>query len=485
MLAAGSGRRPTLLLLAALSLGTLLALSAGQVLADASLGNWTAVAGDSYVINTTALTLTGPGTSFTGLDDSGIATFTFGTVDIPSGATVSVQGTLPLELVALTSFTLGGTLEGNGASASDGVPSGAGQLGGPGGGNGGNGGLNPGSGPGGGGGASDAANGAGGGGFGGVGAAGGVLNSTGTAGAGGASYGDLLTGLEGGSGGGGSSGTEAPVEGGGGGGAIEIASLTGSITLNSGSVLSVSGGNGALGGEGASGGGSGGGILLEAHTITNDGDLSANGGDGGAGGCCGGGGAGGGGRIVELYNSAGGSGASTVAGGTSYLVVTGSTNGTSSGTEPDPTGDPGQVLLESPATSTSVTETPASPTVGGTETLAALVTASVGPSPSGSVVFSDSSGTLCTATLIPGSSSSTGSCSYRVTRSGADQVTATFDPTGPDAAGTAAATVSATIPIPTTGASSGEVALPLGTAALLLGLLLLSLAGLAGRRQRV
>ncbi|MGC2191650.1 MAG: hypothetical protein WA751_04895, partial [Candidatus Dormiibacterota bacterium] len=69
-----------------------------------------------------------------------------------------------------------------------------------------------------------------------------------------------------------------------------------------------------------------------------------------------------------------------------------------------------------------------------------------------------------------------------VTRSGTDQVTATFDPTGPDASGTAAATLGATIPI--TGASSGELPLPLGAAALLLGILLLSLAGFVRRRQQ-
>jgi hypothetical protein len=489
MLIAGSNRRLALGLGAGLSLGTLLALTAGPVLADASLGNWTAVSGDSYSINTSSLTLTGPGTSYLGQDDSGIATFTFGTVDIPSGATVAVTGTLPLEIVAQDSFTLGGTLAGNGISADWWGGTVVATSGGPGGGAGGTGGSSPGAGPGGGGVAGGGTtpeeyNGAGGGGFGGTGAAGGVYGAAGTAGSGGPSYGDLLTQLEGGSGGA-SASPSGPVSGGGGGGGIEIDSPTGTITLSSGSVLSANGGNGALGGNGASGGGSGGGILLEAHTITSDGAVSADGGDGGAGGCCGGGGAGGGGRVVELYNSASGSGTATASGGTSYLISYGSMTGTSTGaSEPDPTGDAGQVLLESPSTSTSVTETPASPTVGETATLGASVTASAGPSPSGSVVFSDSSGTLCTATLTAGSTESTGSCRYRVSKSGADQVTATFDPTGPDASGTAAATVSATVPIPTTGASSGEFALPLGGAALLLGILLLSVAGIVGRRRQ-
>ena len=482
MLVAGSKRRLTLGLGAALSLATLLALSAGPVLADPSLGNWTAVSGDSYQINTTSLTLTGPGTSFTGLDDSGIATFTFGTVDIPSGATVSVTGTLPLEIVAQVSFALGGTISGSGVSATDFGNTVGGPLGGPGGGNGGSGGVNAGSGPGGGGASSTGTDGGGGGGFGGAGAAGGV-DSSGTGGAGGATYGDVLTQLQGGSGGGGSSASSSPTEGGGGGGAIEIASLTGSITLSTGSVLSANGGSGAEAGQGASGGGSGGGILLEAYSIDNAGAVTVTGGNGGAGQCCGGGGAGGGGEIVAIYNSYAGAGSTTAAGGESYVEINGTASGSSTGTEPDPTGAAGQVLLESPSTTTTVTETPSSPSVGDTATLHASVTAAVGPVPTGSVVFSDSSGTLCTAALTPGVSSSTGSCTYRV-RSGNDAVTATFDPTGPDASGTAAVTLSATVPVPTTGASSGELALPLGAAALVLGTLLLLLAGAVDRRRQ-
>ncbi|MGC1185496.1 MAG: hypothetical protein WBA31_10180, partial [Candidatus Dormiibacterota bacterium] len=139
------GRRGRLaLLLGALPLGlALLMLSASPALADPSLGDWNPAAG-SYTINTTTLTLTGPGTSFVGQDDSGIATFTFGTVNIPTGATISASGDLPLELVANSSFTLAGTISGDGVSATEVTATGAGSAGGPGGGNGGPGGLNPG-----------------------------------------------------------------------------------------------------------------------------------------------------------------------------------------------------------------------------------------------------------------------------------------------------------------------------------------------------
>ncbi|MGC1185337.1 MAG: Ig-like domain repeat protein [Candidatus Dormiibacterota bacterium] len=460
------------LALCLLPLGPLLAR------ADTSLGDWNPGAG-SYTINTTTLTLTGPGTSYVGQDDSGIATFTFGEVDIPTGATVTVSGTLPLELVATTSFTLAGTISGDGDSAGNFSETPGGSPGGPGGGNGGEGGYDSGAVPAGapatsGGGypGLNSFSGAGGGAFGGIGAAGGY-DLTGATGLGGQpTYGDLLTELEGGSGGGG--GPEGG-DGGGGGGAIEVQSLTGSLSIAATGQLTADGGNGACGGTGESGGGSGGGILLEAHSYSNDGLVTADGGQG-RGGYYGGGGGGGGGRIVVLYNTLSSTGTTSAAGGLSYVAAG---CGTPAGTQPDPVGGTGQTLFESPTTTTSFTTSPTSPNSGSQATLAATVLAAVGPLPSGTVSFSDAAGTLCTATLSPGSSSSNGSCTYRAGEEGADQITASYDPSGPDASSTDAATVSnqAALPVavPTTGAAPGELTELLGIAALLAGVMVLSL----------
>ncbi len=454
---------------AAASVGTLLS---APVLADPSLGNWSPSAG-TYTINTTTLQLTGPATSFTGLDDSGIATFTFGVVDIPAGATITVSGSLPLAIIANTSFTSAGLIAGNGGSSTNFTATGTGSPGGPGGGAGGPGGLNGGSGAGGGGAASDSEEGAGGGGFGGAAAAGGV-SGAGTAGVGGLSYGDLLTELQGGSGGGGaSSDPNLPVDGGGGGGAIEIISLTGNITLSTGAAIDVNGGGGAVGGFGASGGGSGGGVLLEAYSITNNGTLSADGGDGGGGGCCGGGGAGGGGRIAEVYNTLSGTATNTVTGGTSYVRSTSSCCTTSTGTEPDPTGEVGSIDLLSPPTTTVGAASEASPAVGANETLNATVSTAAFPvPPTGSVVFSNSEGTLCTTGLSVGTTASTGSCSFTVRDGDSGPVTATFDPTGPYAVSSAAFTIGVTIPV--TGEDSGPLGMLSGAIALLAGLLLVA-----------
>jgi hypothetical protein len=446
--------------------------------ADTSLGDWNPAAG-SYQIDTTTLTLTGPGTSYVGQDDSGIATFTFGEVDIPTGATVTVSGTLPLELVATTSFTLAGSISGDGDNAGNFSETPGGNPGGPGGGNGGEGGYDPGSGSGGGGHpyAPNDFDGAGGGGFGGDGADGGV-DLGGTGAAGGGTYGDLLTELEGGSGGGGG---PRGGDGGGGGGAIEIQSLTGSISIAATGQLTVDGGNGACGGTGESGGGSGGGILLEAHSYSTQGLVSAQGGQG-RGGYYGGGGGGGGGRIVVLYNTLSSTGTTSAQGGLSYV---GGGCGTPAGTQPDPGGGVGQTLFESPATTTSFTASPTSPNSGSQGSLAATVSALVGPLPTGTVSFSDASGTLCTATLSPGSSSSTGTCTYRVGPAGPDQITATYDPSGPDASGTDAATVSnqAALAVPTTGAAPGFLTELLGIALLLGGVALISVGDMARRRR--
>jgi hypothetical protein len=464
------------------SLGSAAVLLSAPVLADPSLGNWSPAAG-AYTINTTTLQLTGPGTSFTGLDDSGVATFTFGTVDIPTGVTITVSGSLPLALVANTSFTSAGTIIGEGGSSTDFVATGSGSPGGPGGGAGGPGGLNAGSGSGAGGAASTTLNGAGGGGFGGTGAAGGVFGA-GTGGAGGASYGNLLTAIQGGSGGGGAS-TASAVDGAGGGGGIEIVSPTGSITLSAGAVINVDGGGGATGGNGASGGGSGGGILLEAYSITNNGTLSADGGNGGGGGCCGGGGAGGGGQIAEVYNTLSGTATNTVTGGTSYVRSTSGCCGSSpNSTQPDPTGALGSIVLISPPTTTTATATTPAPDIGASETLNATVSTDTIPEPpTGSVVFRDAGGTLCTAVLTVGATSSTGSCNYTVSADDTSAITATFDPSGPYAVSTTALAITIGVAIPVTGANAGTLGIVSGGAMLMVGLVLLSLSAVGSRRR--
>lgn len=455
----------TTAVLAALLIGT-----ATPVRADPSLGNWTATAG-SYTANTTTLKITGPGANFTGQNDNGVATWTFGTVKIPAGATLTARGTRPFEIIADTSFTLGGAIHGDGGSATnfDGDGNGAattGQTGGPGGGNGGPpyfGGGGPsgtsvgnGFGPGAGQAAKDAYSGAGGGGFGGVGATGGTRGSTpSNGGVGGGVYGHLLSGLQGGSGGAGASAPDSGVSGGGGGGAVEIHSPTGSITLNAGSTITVNGGSGAVGDNGASGGGSGGGLLIDAFSVTARGSLSADGGGGGRGGCCGGGGGGGGGRIAVVWHTLTNTATMTVAGGVSSSVDTNDCC-PGNGSAAPANGGAGVVRVISPKTATAVsTSGPA--TVGGTETVNATVTNTQGPDgPTGTVAFTDQSGALCTAQVTTSGTSGTASCSFTERTVGAEKITATFTPTGPMQGSSGSTTLTvAGIPVPATGAAPG------------------------------
>ncbi len=257
----------------------------------------------SYTANTSTLTLTGPSVTIHGSNVHGVAVFSFASLTIPSGATITATGSRPLELKAKGSLTLGGEIVSNGTSA---VNFDVAQIPTPGGAGGGAGGIDvtqKGRGPGGGGVQSgNPANGAGGGGFGGKGARGGDVG-TGTAGPGGKAYGDLTIALQGGSGGGGAggNGTGSPAAGGGGGGAIGLFGNT--VTLLGTADVVVDGGNGAEGGNGASGGGSGGGIIVHGNTVNLGGILLAEGGEGGGGGCCGDGGGGGGGRISVQYKT--------------------------------------------------------------------------------------------------------------------------------------------------------------------------------------
>src|SRR5436190_1573101 len=197
----------------------------------------------SYTADTSALTLTGPSTSVHGVNVGGIAVFKFGTIAVPSGASITAVGTRPFELLATNSLIFGGTIVSSGTSATNST---AGpNAGGAGGGAGGTDATQAGHGPGGGGHASIIYHGGGGGGFASKGARGGLCTAggpcaTGTAGARGAAYGNLNVKLQGGSGGGGASN----VGGGGGGGAIGL--FGASVTLQSTAVVIANGGYGVM-----------------------------------------------------------------------------------------------------------------------------------------------------------------------------------------------------------------------------------------------
>ena len=267
----------------------------------------------NVLFDTTALTFNGmPG----GVVADGAAVFTFDTITIAPGTTVTARGSRPFVLLSQGNFTVGGTVDVSGTNAT------GGGFGGPGGGPGGSG-ETAGAGPGGGGPADDRA-GAGGGGFGGVGGRGGVGDTGDVPGAGGPSYGNLTLALQGGSGGGGGGGatgaTNLAPGGGGGGGVFLGAAGTLSVT----GLIDAEGGTGAVSNLGGSGGGSGGGVVLTADVVTVSGTVDASGGHGGDGGCCAGAGGGGaGGRV--LVESTGGpsvvTGTIDVAGGITGVSV--------------------------------------------------------------------------------------------------------------------------------------------------------------------
>ena len=310
--------RSRLIALIALSVGTLVPfLAAAQPAgaADVTFGAGT------FTANTTALTLSGPSFSVSGVNVGGVAVYTFGNITIPSTATIVAMGSRPFELVATGTLTDGGAIVSDGTNATKEVP--GPNAGGAGGGAGGTDDTTAGGGPGGGGHASTESNGGGGGGFAAAGAPGG-LTGTGTVGSGGLAYGNLDLALSGGSGGAGatSGGPGASVGGGGGGGAIGLFGT--SIDFQQTAVVVAAGGNGAGGQFGASGGGSGGAILVHAKTIQLNGIFVAPGGQGGGGGCCGDGGGGAGGRIAFQFKTltSGSALESEVVGGTSGTAGT-------------------------------------------------------------------------------------------------------------------------------------------------------------------
>jgi len=248
---------------------------------------FTVPSGSTIVIDTTDATIDGVSIASTtvtqgvGLPD--IVVFSFDTIDIELGGTLSVVGTHALALTACDDAAIAGTID---ACAST-------LVSGPGGGDGGD--RNQdgsGSGAGGAGTAMQSNpwndSGSGGGGHCGTGGAGGAAGDSAPQppGTPGPSFGDPgLIPLVGGAGGGGGAIAIMTVgkPGGGGGGAIQISS--GGTLSVSGTINACGAGGGGPQGEGSSGGGggAGGGILLEALAVNVSGTLAANGGGGGGG----------------------------------------------------------------------------------------------------------------------------------------------------------------------------------------------------------
>ncbi len=256
---------------------------------DTDLGTITGVAGGDIVF--------APVSQGGGFPNIGV--FSFNSINIQSGVTVTVQGNNALALLSCTGVDIQGTLD---ASGTDGLMSTDGScfsgLGGPGGYDGGqcfgSGPPNDGQGPGGGGAGGDDSpcnSGGAGGGFGGIGGAGGDGNDGGGCFVAGplpaVPYGlPELVPLIGGSGGG-CGGDDYGGPGGGGGGAVQL-SAGGTLSVPAGGLILTAGGGGEGGHDGGDSGagggsGSGGAILLEAEFITIAGKLAANGGGGGAG----------------------------------------------------------------------------------------------------------------------------------------------------------------------------------------------------------
>lgn len=287
------------------SLGTL-NLGAGVYTVDTTGAPTLRDAGNNILFTGTTFNQGVPNDALYGGFDPEIAVFTFDSIFIDEGVTISTFGDRPLALLSQSTFTMNSStvnptiIDARGQDGDNTIGTvtsppntGLGGAGGPGGGKGGDGRPTAevfGEGPGGGftgtNGLGTRGNGAGFGGFGGGGFGGTVTTS---------SYGDLKEYLQGGSGGGGT-GTDVfstkGAGGGGGGGAVEIGAVD-SITLHG--TIDASGGGPGGGGTTLAGGGSGGGIILHAPTIDGDADILARGG-----GPVGGPGGGGGGRILAL-----------------------------------------------------------------------------------------------------------------------------------------------------------------------------------------
>ncbi len=314
--------------------------------------------GDTLLFDTDALTLSiNGGPALTGISSESqstkaeLAVFTFGSVDITPGATVTVTTGFwrrGLVLASQSDLSFGASLSLAGSSFDWGSPG----IGGPGADHGGSGFPD----------SSPPGPSAGKGGWGansmqlpsiaiGAGApplkspsagSGASYGGSGAFGAGaqapGPVYGDAaLYDLFGGSGGGGgrsNSPSSSGGGGGGGGGALELVAMD---TLTVDGTLSADGGNGGRGIVGGGGGASGGGVLLAGNTLNFSGIINATGGDGAAPfGNGWGGGGGGGGRVAFYANSLNDTGTVDVTGGVAGIGVWGSGGAGAAGTY-DPT----------------------------------------------------------------------------------------------------------------------------------------------------
>jgi hypothetical protein len=84
--------------------------------ATASAADFIPAAG-TYAVDTTTLKLTGPGTNITGVNQGGVAVFSFGTVNIAGGVTINAAGSRPFKLVAAGDLTMNGTINAIGTNA--------------------------------------------------------------------------------------------------------------------------------------------------------------------------------------------------------------------------------------------------------------------------------------------------------------------------------------------------------------------------------
>ncbi len=300
----GFARRSLLLLISLPLIGAATPVATAGMLSPSDFTSLGAMLSESgtYQVNTSTGVMTLPdGGTITGDLSTGVAVFTFNSIDI-GNASFAIQGTNPFALLSQGSLTLGGV--GMDVSAYGQTPGAGGDL------------VGIGQG------LVGYMSGSGGGGFGTAGGQGGPYVYAGDphftplfgdyvpGGAGGTSYGGLASSIEGGSAGGDFSFGGSPLgSGGAGGGAIELgANRTLSLT---GVAISANGGDAS---GYAAGGGSGGGISLLGAAVYVDASssLSALGGAGGpvltidgpGGALIGGGGYGGEGRIDIQANQA-------------------------------------------------------------------------------------------------------------------------------------------------------------------------------------
>jgi Big-like domain-containing protein len=405
----------------ALIVGTVLAVlappaSAALPVAQASQGSWHVTG--PVTVDTTAGTISG--TTFLGVVQNGVMTFTFDSVQVDAGALVTVVGSRPLALFSTGDIGVAGNILAAGADGDHGGLAGAGGGGGPGVGS-------PGSrhlhtAP-----STFFDSGGGGGGYGGAGGAGGAdPDGVVAGGPGGGAWGDLHTTLVGGSNGG---GTPDGGVGGGAGGAVEL-SAVGTLTVDG--TISVDGGDGATAPDsvnhGGGGGGSGGGIILDAAHLGLGGILSASGGDGAnAAALGGGGGGGGGGRILLRYGDINATFSERINGGLGGLSLgSRGANGVAG-------------FEQTVRTTTHVAGAPSSPSAFGQPiTLTATVCAGSGATPPpGAVDFTDGTTDLGTAILsavaseqCPGVGASTASITTAALPVGDSTISASYSPPG-------------------------------------------------------